>query len=172
MDNLTSSLLIPTLGGLITGTAVSTSCTYNSANTPAVVASTTITSLNVLGTSINLTGLTSPNDNIIGQLPGATTTLLGTLGITLGVTLNQQTTNANGSTTVNGIAISLGDPALLGNGTENIFIASSTCGPLSTVVASPVASGKGLGIGLGLLGLVGAGFGAVWVRRRSSFQAA
>jgi len=168
IDSLSSVLQLPLLGGLISAGAISSSCTYNSANTPSYVETTSIASLTVAGTTISLAGLSSPNDNVTSLLP---TGSLTPLGITLSITLNQQVAGPNGSETVNAVAISLGDSALF-NGTENIYLASSTCGPTSSSVASPVASGKGLGLGLGLLGLIGAGFGAAYVRRRSSLQAA
>jgi hypothetical protein len=50
-----------------------------------------------------------------------------------------------------------------------IYLGSSACGGSSSVVASPVAGGKGPGIGLGLLSLLGAGVATVYVRRRRVF---
>ena len=167
VDTISSVLQLPVLGGLLSANTITSSCTYNSASTPAVTGTSSIESLTVAGTTINLSGLSTPNDNITAQLP---TTALSALGITLAITLNQQSVNANGSTTVNAIAITLGDSAI-GNGTENIYVASSTCGPVSSIVASPVASGKGLGIGLGLLGLLGAGLATIYVRRRQILAA-
>ena len=50
--------------------------------------------------------------------------------------------------------------------TQEIDVASSTCGNPSAIVASPVASGKGIGIGLGLLACWAPVSATVYVRRR------
>ena len=164
---LTSGLL----GGLLTpftnfvsATAVKSECDWNSTvgASPAFTETTTITSLSILGQTITIPATIPAND----VLTGLPTLPLGLGSLT--VTLNQQEpgpgTNTN---TVNAIDIALTTNILgLNPVTEDIDVASSTCGNPSSVVASPVASGKGLGIGLGLLGLLGTGVATVYVRRR------
>lgn len=156
--------LLGPLSSLISGTAVASSCTWNStpAASPAFTMSTTITSLSILGTAITLPATIPPNDTLTG-LPALP------LGLaSLAVTLNQQEPGPGTNTeTVNAIDISLSTNILgLNPVTEDIDVASSTCGNPSSIVASPVAGGKGLGIGLGLMGLLGTGVATVYVRRR------
>ncbi len=92
-----------------------------------------------------------------------TFTVPGTL-TALTVTLNQELTGpVTGSETFNAIDIDLTAPVL---GTEDIDIASATCGPYNSAEATPLASGKGLGIGLGAAGLLGGAYAIVYVRRR------
>jgi len=54
--------------------------------------------------------------------------------------------------------------------TEDIYIASSTCGPFSSPV--PLASGKGLAIGLGAFGALAVGVGTTRVHRRRRLMSA
>jgi hypothetical protein len=80
----------------------------------------------------------------------------------LTVTLNQEVTGpVGGSETWNAVDISVG-----GGSTEDIDIASATCGPYNSSEETPLASGKGLGIGLGAVGLLGGAYATVAVRRR------
>ncbi len=160
IDRISSILTLPLVGGLLDGTTVASSCSYNNGT---YTEGSTIESLTILGQSITIPATIPANDVLLG-LPSV-------LGLTLSVTLNQQVPGPGGSQTVNAIAVSLGD-SLIGNGTENIYLASSTCGPFNGSVASPLASGTGLGIGLGVLGLFGAGLGAFYVRRRNGLQVA
>jgi len=161
----TSGLLGGLLGpfaSLISATAIHSSCVWNSdlTGSSAFTESTTIASLSVLGTTITLPATIPANDTLTG-LP---TLPLG-LG-SLSITLNQQVPGPGTNTeTVNAIDVTL-TSTLLGTGSEEIDLSSSTCGNPSSIVASPVASGKGLGIGLGLLGLLGTGVATVYVRRR------
>jgi hypothetical protein len=141
----TTGLLAPLLG-VISATAVSSSCLANADGT--FVRTTTIASLSIGGTT--LAPGTIPANDVFLSIPLVAT-----------ITLNQQITGPiTGSEEVNAIHI-----ALLGS-TEVVNIASSTCGPFTA--DTPVASGKGLAIGLGLLGSVGVGYGAVYTRRRKA----
>jgi hypothetical protein len=152
------------LANLISVTGIKSECDWDSSPTasPAFTETTTIASLSVLGTTITLPATIPANDNLTG-LP---TLPLGITG--LSITLNQQEPGPGTNTeTVNAIDITLSvSLAGLNPVTEDIVVASSTCGNPSSIVASPVASGKGLGIGLGLLGLLGTGVATVYVRRR------
>lgn len=139
-----SSPLVGALLGTISATAISSSCLANADGS--FVRSTTIASLTI-GTTTLAPGPIAADDAFL-TIPGVAS-----------VVLNQQTTGpVTGSEEVNAIHITL-----LTSG-EVINIASSTCGPFTA--STPVASGKGLVLGLGLLGSVGAGYGAVYTRRR------
>ncbi len=141
----TTGILAPLLT-TISATAVSSNCLANADGS--FVRNTTIASLTI-GTTTLPVGPIAANDPFL-TIPGVAT-----------IVLNQQTAGPiTGSEEVNAIHI-----ALLGTG-EVINIASSTCGPFTA--DSPVASGKGLALGLGLLGSVGVGYGAVYTRRRKA----
>ena len=144
--------------GVITSGVITSTCTANANGT--FTENTAVTNLNILGDNVGTLASVPANDTLAGLTP-----LLTVLGLT--VVLNEQVTGpVAGSMTVNAIHITF---HLLGLATENIYIASSTCGPFSANVDTPVASGMGLGIGLGLTGLLGLGFGAVYLRRRHVF---
>jgi hypothetical protein len=146
VQSLNTTGIIAPLLGVITATAVESSCLANANGT--FVESTTIGSLNIAGTA--LTPGTIPANDVFLNIPGIAN-----------ITLNQQVTGPiTGSVTVNAIHIALLG-ALVG---ETINIASSTCGPFSA--DTPIAGGKGLAVGLGLLGSVGVGYGAIYTRRR------
>ena len=157
-SGIIGNILGPITSGLVTST-----CTANSDGT--FTESTSVTNLNILGDNVGTIASVPANDTLAsGALTGA---LLTALGLT--VTLNEQVTGpVAGSVTVNAIHISF---HLLGVADEDIYVASSTCGPFSAAVASPVAGGKGLGLGLGLLGLASIGVGTVYVRRRHAMAA-
>jgi len=139
----TTGIAIPLLGA-ITGSTITSSCLVNADGS--FVETTSITGLNVGGTAL-APGTIAPNTPFL-SIPAVAT-----------ITLNQQVAGpVTGSQTVNAIHIDLIGAA------ETINIASSTCGPFSA--DTPVASGKGLALGLGLLGSVGVGYGAVYTRRR------
>lgn len=141
----TTGIAIPLLGA-ITGSTITSSCLVNANGS--FVESTSITGLNIGGTALS-PGAIAPNTPFL-TIPGVAT-----------ITLNQQVGGpVAGSQTVNAIHIALLTSA------EEINLASSTCGPFSA--DTPVASGKGLAVGLGLLGSVGVGYGAVYTRRRRS----
>jgi hypothetical protein len=140
----TTGILTPLLG-VITASVVTSSCLVNADGT--FVESASIASGSIAGTPIPAS--LPVNDAFL------------TIPLVATITLNQQVLGpVTGSKTVNAIHI-----ALLGTG-ETINIASSTCGPFSA--DTPVASGKGLALGLGLLGSVGVGYGAIYTRRRRS----
>jgi len=93
------------------------------------------------------------------------------------VTLNEEDpgpASVTGSETFYALHLTLTTAPLLGGtgSTLNLYLGSATCGPYNQAVGTPVAGGKGLGIGLGLLGLFGAGTAAVYVRRRRGVLAA
>jgi hypothetical protein len=114
----------------------------------------TIENLDIDGATFNGT-LTSPQTLSVSLPTGLAS---------LTVTLDQELTGpVTGSETFNAIDISFTTTLGL---TEDVDIASATCGPYNSEEVTPLASGNGLGIGLGLLGLVGAGVATVYVRRR------
>ena len=80
------------------------------------------------------------------------------------VVLNEQVRNADGSLTVNAVHVTLlgGVPGSLGSG--DLVVSSATCGPAGLPI--PMASGAGLWLGLGLLGLVALPAGAVVLLRQ------
>lgn len=85
------------------------------------------------------------------------------------VTLNEQVAGpVSGSVTVTAVHIHLN--ATLLTGAQDIYIASSTCGPFSSTI--PLASGMGLGVGLGTAGVVAAVAVVVILNRRHRFSRA
>jgi hypothetical protein len=145
VQSLSAGTGVPILGA-ITGSVITSSCLAQSDGT--FVRTTSIGALTIGGTTL-APGTIAPN------------TVFLSIPLVATVTLNQQITGPiTGSEEVNAIHI-----ALLVSG-ETINIASSTCGPFTA--DTPVASGKGLALGLGLLGSVGVGYGAVYSRRRKA----
>jgi len=143
VQSLSAGTGVPILGA-ITGSVITSSCLAQSDGT--FVRTTSIAGLTIGGTTL-APGTIAPN------------TVFLSIPLVATVTLNQQITGPiTGSEEVNAIHI-----ALLVSG-ETINIASSTCGPFTA--DTPVASGKGLALGLGLLGSVGVGYGTVYSRRR------
>lgn len=145
----TGGLIGPILGALSSG-VVNSTCTANSDGS--FTEGATVANLNILGATFNGT-------------PAANTSLGVTLPIGIAsatVTLNEQVPGpVTGSQTVNAIHIHL--TTLIAS--EDIYVASSTCGPFNASV--PLAGGKGLIIGLGACGLLGLSATAVsWNRRR------
>jgi hypothetical protein len=86
------------------------------------------------------------------------------------VIFNEQIKNDDGSLTVNAIHIKLLQGELGSIGTGDVIISSATCGPAGLPI--PMASGAGLWIGLGLLGVAAAPVAFVALRRRASLNAA
>ncbi|GAA3674052.1 hypothetical protein C8D88_111305 [Lentzea atacamensis] len=84
------------------------------------------------------------------------------------VIFNEQIKNNDGSLTVNAIHIKLLQGKLGSIGTGDVIISSATCGPAGLPI--PMASGAGLWIGLGLLGVVAAPVAFVALRRRASLK--
>jgi hypothetical protein len=146
VQGLATTGIVTPLLGTVSATAVSSSCLANADGS--FVRTTTIAALSIGGTT--LAPGTIPANDVFLTLPGVAT-----------ITLNYQVPGPiTGSESVDAIHI-----ALLGSG-EIINIADSTCGPFTA--DTPVAGGKGLAIGLGLLGSVGVGYGAVYSRRRKA----
>jgi hypothetical protein len=146
---LSNGTTLPIFSTLTAG-AITSSCLANPDGT--FVETTSIASLTINGTSLGTT--TPPANDTFLNLPGVAT-----------VILNQQLIGPiTGSETVNAIHISLLG-LLVG---ETVNVASSTCGPFTS--DTPIAGGKGLAVGLGLLGSVGVGYGAVYTRRRRSAE--
>jgi hypothetical protein len=142
------------LVGLNTG-VITSSCTFNT-NTGKVKGTAGIVggTATVLGTPIALDASPTKNETVVG------------LGGVATITLNQQTTAADGTLTVNAIAVTL-----LGTG-QVIDIGTSTCNA-ADLAAVPVLPGKALPIGLGALGVLGlGGVGFAVTRRRRSATAA
>lgn len=99
------------------------------------------------------------------QLPGVSVPVNPAPNTTINLPLvsivfNEQIENADGSLTVNAVHIRLN--ALVGMG--DIVLASATCGPAAPPV--PLASGAGLWLGLGLLGLAAIPVGGMVIRKR------
>ncbi len=76
------------------------------------------------------------------------------------IIFNEQIRNQDGSLTVNAVHIKLN--ALVGKG--DVILAQARCGPAAPPV--PMASGVGLWVGLGLLGLAAIPVGGMVLRRR------
>jgi hypothetical protein len=85
----------------------------------------------------------------------------------LSITFNEQIENGDGSLTVNAIHVRLLGGNLSSIGTGDVIISSARCGPAGLPV--PLASGLGLWIGLGALGLATLP-AAVALRRRSGHR--
>jgi hypothetical protein len=153
VTSLTSPAL-PLLG-LISAGAITTSCVANANGS--FTGTTSIVNLSILGATYN--GTTTTQTPLTITVPGGIASA--------SVIVDQQIANAGpnppaGSETVNGVAIQF----TVAGATETVDIASATCGPYTSGV--PVASFKGMGIGLGALSLFGAGVGTVYVRRRNA----
>lgn len=99
------------------------------------------------------------------QLPGVSVPVNPAPNTTISLPLvtivfNEQIQNADGSLTVNAVHIKLN--ALVGTG--DIILAHAQCGPAAPPI--PLASGPGLWLGLGLLGLAAIPVGGMVVRKR------
>jgi hypothetical protein len=136
-----------------------------------ISATCTATQAGVTGTSV-LTGLAAT----LAGLPiaiGAATTPNTVVSINVGLvqvatlTLNEQIQNNDGGLTVNALHLHLLGGVLGSIATGDLIVASATCGPAE--LPTPLASGAGLVIGLGLVGVTTAGI--VTVRRRRGVRA-
>jgi hypothetical protein len=121
--------------------AVNATCDATQAGT---TGSSTLANVNIPG--VTVTANPAPNTTI--NLALAT------------ITFNEQIQNPDGSLTVNAVHISLN--ALVGTG--DVVLASATCGPAAPPV--PLASGAGLWLGLGLLGLAAIPVGRAMLNKR------
>lgn len=139
-----------TLSGLtsLTATTVSSQCTINP-TTGGVSGSSSIVN------GVITTTLVPPITLATAPAPNTTVTVVDPA--VASVVLNKQTTAADGTLTVDAIFITLAN-------LQTITISESTCTPQSAAI--PAASGNGLLIGGGLLGLLGV---AVVAKRRPSF---
>lgn len=155
VQSLDTTGIVAALLGPISAGVISSSCTANSDGTFTRTAS--VANLSILGATFN--GTPGANTNLSLSLPAGIASA--------SVTLNEQVAGpVPGSVTVNAVHISF---TTLGLATENIYIASSTCGPFSSPV--PLASGKGLVIGLGAFGALAVGVGTTRLRRRRRLMA-
>lgn len=106
------------------------------------------------GLDIVIPGTIAPNTQVsisVGLIE------IGTL------TLNEQIQNPDGGLTVNALHLELFGGVLGAIGDGDVIISSATCGP--AVLPIPLAHGEGLFLGLGLVGVVTAGWIAVRRRR-------
>lgn len=116
--------------------------------------------------SVTLTGLAASiaglNIAIPGVVPPNTRLSIAIGLIQIGtLTLNEQTPNPDGGLTVNALHLQLLGGVLGSIASGDVIISQAQCGP--AVLPVPLASGAGLVLGLGLVGVVGAGF---YARRR------
>lgn len=118
-----------------------------------------------------LVGLRLGRLGVVDSDPAPNTTVdVDLLGVDVAkVVLNEQVRNADGSLTVNALHLTLIGGALGSVGTGDLVLSSATCGPAGLPI--PLASGAGLWIGLGLLGLVAVPVAAVAIRRRHELAA-
>lgn len=121
---------------------------------------------------VNLGKLGQGSAGSIGHDPAINTKLdVQLAGVKIAeVIFNEQIKNNDGSLTVNAIHVKLLQGVLGSIGTGDVIISSATCGPAGLPI--PMASGAGLWIGLGLLGVVAAPVAFVALRRRASLHAA
>ncbi|MEQ0562962.1 choice-of-anchor P family protein [Amycolatopsis sp. NEAU-NG30] len=80
------------------------------------------------------------------------------------IILNEQIKNPDGSLTVNALHVKLLGGVVGSLGSGDVIVSSATCGPAAPPM--PLASGPGLWIGLGLLGLIAVPVGTRIFRHR------
>lgn len=156
-DATVGSVALPVLSGIANATptakAIKASC---DATTDGITGTTTIASLD----------LGDLGDANVGKNIAPNTTLhlgLGDLNVAT-LILNEQIRNDDGSLTVNAFHLKLLGGALDNVASGDIILSSATCGPAAP--PTPMASGAGLWIGLGLLGATGIPTGVVVLRKR------
>ncbi|MBB5957522.1 hypothetical protein FHS29_004117 [Saccharothrix tamanrassetensis] len=121
--------------------------------------------------SAKLTGLDLGELGTVDADPAPGTTVdvdLGGVDIAK-VVFNEQIRNADGSLTVNAVHLTLIGGVLGSVGTGDLVLSSATCGPAGLPI--PMASGAGLWIGLGVLGLFAVPATAAAIRRRRAIPA-
>lgn len=171
-----NSLATVNVAGLVSTGLINTSANSNGANASVNQVNVILTSLATLTAttvssqcSITDTGGVTGSSSIVGgqiviiggtpitlaTAPAPNTTVLGLTGIASVVLNRQSTDTTTGALTVDAIFITLL------NG-QTVTIASSTCTPTGTGV--PMASGTGLLLGGGMLGMLVLGYA---IRRRS-----
>jgi hypothetical protein len=132
-----------TLAALGTVKAITVTCDATQAGK---TGSTSLVDVKLLGINVAV----NPAPNTVIALP------------LVSITFNEQISNQDGSLTVNGVHVRLN--ALLGKG--DVVLGSATCGPAAPPV--PLASGAGLWIGLGLVGLAAIPVGITVIRKRQT----
>jgi len=88
------------------------------------------------------------------------------LGSIASVTFNEQISNPDGSLTVNAVHIRLLGGTLSSIGTGDVVVSQARCGPAALPI--PMASGAGLWISLGLIGMAVVPVAVVVTRRRQN----
>jgi hypothetical protein len=121
--------------------------------------------------TVDLTGLTASLAGLNIAVPaiiGPNTQLSIAVGlIEIGtLTLNEQISNPDGGLTVNAIHLRLLGGVLGSIAAGDVVVSSATCGP--AVLPVPIASGAGLVLGLGLVGVTAGSIYAVRRRRRGA----
>jgi hypothetical protein len=165
---VTTSARLDELTGVVTARATTGDVTIgvfgpqNIITATAVEATCTATEAGNVGTT-TLTNVSLGSRGAADASPAANTTI--DLSGIASITLNEQIVNADGSLTVNAIHIRLLGGTLSSVGTGDVIIASATCGPAA--LPTPMASGVGLWISLGLLATAVVGAAVTASRRRA-----
>jgi hypothetical protein len=131
------------LAAVLLGGKIDTVKAVCDATQAGVTGSTTLAGVKIPGVSVSAT----PAPNTTVQLPA------------LKIVFNEQIPGGDGSLTVNAVHITL-NPLV---GTGDIVLSQAKCGPAAPPV--PLASGLGLWIGLGLLGLIAIPASAMVIRK-------
>ncbi|HEY0636084.1 MAG TPA: choice-of-anchor P family protein [Pseudonocardiaceae bacterium] len=139
-------------GNAISATAIEATC---SAVQSGVTGTSTLADLNLGGLG---TVPVNPAPNTVITVPG----VLPGVNIAT-ITFNEQISNPDGSLTVNAVHIRLLD-GLGSIGSGDVVISSATCGPAGLPV--PMASGAGLWLSLGVIGMAVLPVGVALSRRR------
>jgi hypothetical protein len=144
-----------TVAGTIGADVVGATCTATQAGE---VGDVTLTGLaaSLAGLPIAVDADPAPNTVVsinVGLVPIAT------------LTLNEQIANPDGGLTVNAIHLRLLGGAVGAIAAGDVIVSWAQCGP--AVLPTPLASGAGLVVGVGLVGATAAGWLAVRRRRRA-----
>jgi len=134
----------------------------NTITANAVVATCTATEGGNSGTS-TLTGVNLGSLGTVDANPAPNTTIV--LSNVASITFNEQIGNGDGSLTVNAIHLRLLSGSLSSIGSGDVIVSSATCGPAA--LPTPMASGAGLWISLGLIGTAVVAAAVTVSRRRS-----
>ena len=152
-SNIANVVVTLTPTAALTADAVTSSCSFDTTSGNVTgTASITNGKITVLGVPITLAANPAPNTTV--SVPGIAT-----------VVLNQQTTDVNGTLTVNAVSVSL-----LGS-TQTLTLGTSIC---NKATLAPVAAlpGMALPIGAGVAGLLGLGCVGYYFSKRRRFAAA
>lgn len=122
--------------------------------------------------STNLVGVQLGSLGDIAADPAPNTVVNVRLGAVhiASITFNEQIANDDGSLTVNAIHVRLLGARLGSLGSGDVIISSATCGPAAPPI--PMASGLGLWLSVGVLGVVAVTAATVVLRRRAAMPAA